>query len=81
MPSLCLNISSTVEDFPQLDTDESYSIDLSQKSMTLSAATVYGAMRGLETFSQLVVFNFTSEQYSIPFGSVQVRDAPRFPHR
>merc|ERR1712166_183423 len=82
VPALCLNISSTNEDYPQLNTDESYSLSVGAEStMSLSAATVFGAMRGLETFSQLVLFNFTSEQYYIPFGSVEIKDAPRFPHR
>lgn len=86
VPALCLNISSTNEDYPQLDTDESYAISVCdfpncKSRMSLSAATVFGAMRGLETFSQLVLFNFTSEEYYIPFGSVEIEDAPRFPHR
>ncbi|RYG43756.1 hypothetical protein EON67_12550, partial [archaeon] len=45
---------------------------------TLTANTVYGALHGLERFSQLVDW-VTSTQYIAPARFVQ--DAPRFPHR
>lgn len=48
---------------------------------TLKANTFYGALHGLETFSQLVTFNFTSNTFSIDNLPLQVDDAPRFPHR
>ena len=38
-------------------------------------------MRGLETFSQLVSFDFDTQSYSIAAASVSIQDAPRFPHR
>ena len=57
---------------PQLDTDESYTLeipaagaDAATLTATLEAATVYGALRGLETFSQLVQFDFDAGQYSV----------------
>ena len=40
-----------------------------------------GAIRWLETFSQLVVFDFATELYSIPLAPWAISDAPRFPHR
>ena len=37
----------------QLDTDESYTLDIPASGVaTLAAATIYGAMHGLETLSQ-----------------------------
>jgi len=48
---------------------------------TLSAQTVYGALRGLETFSQLVQFSFDAESYSVSFVPWKIKDAPRFPWR
>ena len=45
----------------------------------LNATTIYGAMRGLLTLSQLVQFNLTSATYTL-FG-VSVHDSPRFEYR
>ena len=45
----------------------------------LNATSIYGAMRGLQTFSQLVKFNMTSATYTM-FGA-QVADFPRFEYR
>ncbi|ORX70934.1 hypothetical protein DL89DRAFT_267039 [Linderina pennispora] len=49
-----------------LETDESYTLDAS-----LKAKSPYGVVRGLETFSQLVVVNTP----------ISIKDAPAFPHR
>ena len=38
----------------QLGVDESYSLSLSERGGTLTAPSVWGALRGLETFAQLV---------------------------
>jgi len=65
-------VSDISEAVPQIDTDESYTLqvgvgddDGSSSSSSgggsravLKAATVYGALRGLETMSQLVHFDF-----------------------
>jgi len=48
---------------------------------TLTAKTIYGIMRGLETFSQLVTFNFNSKMYEIQQSPWSLNDEPRFPHR
>lgn len=40
---------------------------------TLTAGTVYGVLRGLETFSQLVTFDFQSSEYLIHDGPWEVR--------
>lgn len=64
-------------------TDESYTLVAPDPAgngwVTLSAPTIYGAMRGLETFSQLVAYNLTSRTYSMLATSIQ--DWPRFPVR
>ena len=43
--------------------------------------TIYGAMYGLETLSQLITFNFSSRQYQINEGPWIIEDYPQFPHR
>ena len=53
--SLAVSVNSVNEAHPQIDTNESYSLDVGADGATLHAATVYGALHGLETFSQLVV--------------------------
>lgn len=47
----------------------------------LRAETVFGALRGLETFSQTIRWNDTSETYSLPDLPLQISDWPRFPWR
>jgi hexosaminidase len=64
-------------------TDESYTLVAPDGTAggwaTLTATTVFGAMRGLETFSQLLAYNLTSRVYSTV--TTVVQDAPRFPYR
>ena len=40
--------------YPKFSEDESYSLEINPEHATLNANTVVGAMRGMETFSQLV---------------------------
>ena len=52
--SLKLTVVSLAEDFPQLGDNESYALTVSASGeASLTAATVWGALHGLETFSQV----------------------------
>ena len=62
---------------PSVREDESYSLDVSDKQAILKAATVVGALRGLETFLQLLEGDRAG--YFIP--SVSIQDKPRFQWR
>ncbi|HEX8636165.1 MAG TPA: family 20 glycosylhydrolase [Pyrinomonadaceae bacterium] len=62
---------------PALDEDETYTLAVSDQQATLNAPTVVGALRGLETFLQLL--DSDRDGYFIP--AVQIQDAPRFPWR
>ncbi|HYP26097.1 MAG TPA: family 20 glycosylhydrolase [Blastocatellia bacterium] len=62
---------------PSVDEDESYSLEVSDRQAVLRAATVVGAMRGLETFLQLLEGD--RQGHFIP--SVSINDKPRFPWR
>ncbi|XP_065187725.1 uncharacterized protein LOC135818301 [Sycon ciliatum] len=65
-----------------MTTDESYQLSIpSSGAVTLTAATVFGARHGLETFSQLVHFDAESATYVIANTPIEVEDKPRFPHR
>jgi hexosaminidase len=59
---------------PSVEEDESYTLDVSDKQAVLRAATVVGALRGLETFLQLVEGD--REGYFVPV--VSIDDKPRF---
>jgi hexosaminidase len=62
---------------PSLDEDESYSLEITDKQARLVAPTVVGALRGLETFLQLLQGD--REGYYLP--GVKVQDQPRFAWR
>jgi hexosaminidase len=62
---------------PSVDEDESYTLEVSDRQAVLRSATDVGALRGLETFLQLL--DSDREGYFIP--SVQIQDRPRFPWR
>ena len=59
---------------PSVEEDESYSLDVSDKQAVLRAATVVGALRGLETFLQLLEGD--REGFYVP--AVSIEDRPRF---
>jgi len=61
----------------KLGEDESYALKINRQGILLEAPTTIGAMRGLETFLQLLDADSTG--YFFPF--VDIRDRPRFPWR
>ncbi|CAC5394973.1 HEXA_B [Mytilus coruscus] len=63
--------------FPSLESDESYDLVVSASGISINANEVWGALRGLETFSQLIVRR--SLQYFI--NGTTITDFPRFQHR
>lgn len=58
----------------QLDDDESYTLDINSDGATLQAATIWGVIYGLETFTQLL-----SPDMVVP--ALRISDAPRYPWR
>ncbi len=57
-----------------IDDDESYSLDVSNNTVSINAKTDVGALRGLQTLLQLVNYNKTG--YYFP--GVTINDSPRF---
>jgi hypothetical protein len=57
-----------------LETSEHYTLNISFPDATLNSDTVYGAVRGLETFTQLLQGDYTVRKQDIV-------DYPRFPFR
>ncbi|XP_042546640.1 beta-hexosaminidase subunit beta [Dipodomys spectabilis] len=71
-------LESQCDSFPSVSSDESYTLLVQEPVAVLKANRVWGALRGLETFSQLV--------YKDSFGTFTISestitDSPRFPHR
>ena len=62
---------------PSPNEDESYNLAITDKQALLVAPTVIGAMRGLETFLQLLQGD--RDGYYLP--AVTIQDQPRFPWR
>jgi hexosaminidase len=61
----------------QFGVDESYILEVTTSNWILTAANVFGAIRGLETFSQLITNN--RSVYTIL--ETKIVDSPRFPWR
>ena len=62
------------QSLPSLSENESYSLEVSDRQATLKAATVIGALRGLETFLQLL----ESDRNGYYTPCVKIQDSPRF---
>ncbi len=65
------------EAIPSVTENETYSLEISDKQARLIAPTVVGALRGLETFLQLLQGD--RDGYYLP--GVKIQDQPRFPWR
>ena len=62
---------------PSISENESYRLQITDKQARLLAPTVVGALRGMETFLQLLQGD--RQGYYLP--AVEIQDAPRFPWR
>jgi hexosaminidase len=72
--TLIVHVKRAGEAVQSPDEDESYSLTISDSGAKLEAATVVGAIRGLQTFLQLLQTESTGYYFPI----VQIEDAPRF---
>jgi hexosaminidase len=75
-----LNVTVLKEctDFPYLEMDESYDLDIKPSGVSIIAVEVWGALRGMETFSQLV---YEDDRGQFIVNKTFIRDFPRFKHR
>jgi hexosaminidase len=74
---LTVAVQGAGEEIQSVDEDESYTLSVTSAGAHLDAATVVGAMRGLQTLLQLV--QFSGSEYELP--AVSIHDSPRFPWR
>jgi len=76
-PTLTVAVKEAGPAYPKFGEDESYSLEINTEHAALTAHTVAGALRGMETFSQLV----TGDADGYYFPVVSINDRPRFPWR
>ncbi|XP_031716100.1 beta-hexosaminidase subunit beta isoform X2 [Anarrhichthys ocellatus] len=69
---------SECDGYPSVASDESYELTVDQPYAVLKAPKVWGALHGLETFSQLV---YEDEYGAKSINSTTISDFPRFAHR
>ncbi|KAI4469172.1 beta-hexosaminidase [Holotrichia oblita] len=70
------------DEFPELDMDESYTLTIptsASKKALLEASSIWGILRGLETFSQLLYNN--NDDPNLYINATKIEDFPRFTHR
>lgn len=81
LSGLNINVLTNTE-ILQLGFNETYELDVPSdgKPATLTANNVYGAIRGLETFAQLINPDWDGN-FMIPLTPIHISDYPRFPHR
>ena len=77
MTPLIIHCQGPGQNVPNVRENESYRIDITRRQALLSAPTVVGALRGLETLLQLL----DADRNGYFFPGVQIDDQPRFPWR
>ncbi|GAB2277138.1 Beta-hexosaminidase 3 [Dionaea muscipula] len=84
-PSAILKGINVVIDSPsdelQYGVNESYTLTVSNSYAHIEAKTVYGALHGLQTFSQLCHFNLNDEVIEVDLAPWTIIDQPRFLYR
>ncbi|XP_033035763.1 beta-hexosaminidase subunit beta [Trachypithecus francoisi] len=73
-----ITLQSECDAFPNISSDESYTLLVKEPVAVLKANRVWGALRGLETFSQLV---YRDSCGTFTISESTIIDSPRFPHR
>ena len=76
-PKLVVHCAGAGAPVQKLGEDESYTLDVSGSSAKLEAANPLGALRGMETFAQLVAAD--AQGFAVPV--LRIEDRPRFPWR
>eukprot|EP00066_Takifugu_rubripes_P003015 XP_003965306.1 PREDICTED: beta-hexosaminidase subunit beta isoform X2 [Takifugu rubripes] len=69
---------SDCDAYPSVKSDESYELTVDQPFAVLKAPKVWGALHGLETFSQLI---YEDDYGAKSINATSISDFPRFPHR
>ncbi|TDJ08218.1 MAG: beta-N-acetylhexosaminidase, partial [Deltaproteobacteria bacterium] len=75
--TLLIHVDEKVAEVQSATEDESYTLDITAKIAVLRSRKLYGALRGIETFVQLV----RQSDYGFVVPAVRIKDRPRFPWR
>ena len=75
--SITVQVTNASQTLPALNTDESYSIDVTTSSVQIKAATIFGAYHAFETLLQLA----QPQPNGFAFPAMHIDDSPRFPWR
>jgi len=75
---MTVNVNEPCEEYPALESDESYTLEITGNKAAIDSKTSWGALRALETFSQLVIENDIGE---FLVNNTHIKDFPRFNHR
>lgn len=76
--TLEVKVQNPCEMYPSMGMDESYVLSIFSGSGKLTSNGIWGALRGLETFSQLV---YHSSDGSLQINDTEISDKPRFSWR
>ncbi|KAL0278259.1 UNVERIFIED_CONTAM: hypothetical protein PYX00_000125 [Menopon gallinae] len=82
LDTLKVNLLSKCEDLPYFNMDEKYELKINTPDMPkdalLTSASIWGILRGLETFSQLI---YLTDSTALVVNTTAISDFPRFSHR
>ncbi|PSN38811.1 Beta-hexosaminidase subunit beta [Blattella germanica] len=83
LDSLEIQLMAPCETLPYLNMDEQYELRINSPDSPgtglLTSQTIWGILRGLETFSQLLTLDDTAAALKV--NSTSIRDFPRYSHR
>lgn len=74
MANLHIHVENKLAAYPQLDSDESYSLQITEQGIRINAASQFGAIYALQTLQQLHL-----EDHEFPH--LKIQDKPRYPWR
>jgi hexosaminidase len=80
LTTLQLIVESADDALTNWTVDESYALSVHRAAAVLRAPTPFGALRGLESFYQLVAVAVNG-QLQLPRDAIEIADAPTFAHR
>ncbi|XP_032519602.2 beta-hexosaminidase subunit beta-like [Danaus plexippus] len=75
---LMITLTSPCEEYPHFDMIESYNLSVADTSQ-LTSTSIWGVLRGLETFSQL--FYLSNDRNELYINKTDIIDFPRYKHR
>lgn len=79
LEEVSVDLQTSCESLPYLGMDEAYDIIISETRATIQSFSIWGILRGLESFSQMVVLSDDGSMLYVNLTTIS--DSPRFSHR